>query len=295
MSAYSPAFRAHLESECTTLCHCWRVTRRDGQSFGFTDHDRALTVDGFAYEPQSGFATSEARASLGMAADAVDVEGALSSDVIAEDDIAGGLFDGATVQTLLVNWQTPTQFASIRRAVIGKIVRADGRFVAELESVAASLDRPNGRYLRRTCDARLGDARCGVNMSAGALNGSGAVVQQTAPATIRVSGLGGFAAAWFSFGEISWTGGALQGRSAIVVDHRIASEGGLIVLPADEAMPAPGDTFSIVAGCDKQFATCKSKFSNPVNFRGFPHLPGNDAAYGYVTGGGQFDGGPIVE
>jgi uncharacterized phage protein (TIGR02218 family) len=295
LSAYSPAFRAHLESECTTLCHCWRVTRRDGQSFGFTDHDRALTVDGFAYEPQSGFATSEARASLGMAADAVDVEGALSSDVIAEDDIAGGLFDGATVQTLLVNWQTPAQFASIRRAVIGKIVRADGRFVAELESVAASLDRPNGRYLRRTCDARLGDARCGVNMSAGALSGSGAVVQQTAPATIRVSGLGGFAAGWFSFGEISWTGGALQGRSAIVVDHRIASEGVLIALPADEAMPGPGDTFSIVAGCDKQFATCKAKFSNPVNFRGFPHLPGNDAAYGYVTGGGQFDGGPIVE
>ncbi|TYR34285.1 DUF2163 domain-containing protein [Mesorhizobium microcysteis] len=295
MSAYSPAFRAHLESECTTLCHCWRVTRRDGQSFGFTDHDRALTVDGFAYEPQSGFATSEARASLGMAADAVDVEGALSSDVIAEDDIAGGLFDGATVQTLLVNWQTPAQFASIRRAVIGKIVRTDGRFVAELESVAASLDRPNGRYLRRTCDARLGDARCGVNMSAGALNGRGAVVQQTAPATIRVSGLGGFAAGWFSFGEISWTGGALQGRSAIVVDHRIASEGVLIALPADEAMPGPGDTFSIVAGCDKQFATCKAKFSNPVNFRGFPHLPGNDAAYGYVTGGGQFDGGPIVE
>lgn len=295
MSAYSPAFRAHLESECTTLCHCWRVTRRDGQSFGFTDHDRALTVDGFAYEPQSGFATSEARASLGMAADAVDVEGALSSDVIAEDDIAGGLFDGATVQTLLVNWQTPAQFASIRRAVIGKIVRTDGRFVAELESVAASLDRPNGRYLKRTCDARLGDARCGVNMSAGALNGSGAVVQQTAPATIRVSGLGGFAAGWFSFGEIFWTGGALQGRSAIVVDHRIASEGVLIALPADEAMPGPGDTFSIVAGCDKQFATCKAKFSNPVNFRGFPHLPGNDAAYGYVTGGGQFDGGPIVE
>ena len=40
---------------------------------------------------------------------------------------------------------------------------------------------------------------------------------------------------------------------------------------------APGDTFSVTAGCDKQFATCKSKFANGLNFRGFPFMPGNDA------------------
>ena len=37
-----------------------------------------------------------------------------------------------------------------------------------------------------------------------------------------------------------------------------------------------GDTFTIRAGCDKQFTTCKAKFSNVANFRGFPHIPGND-------------------
>jgi len=29
-------------------------------------------------------------------------------------------------------------------------------------------------------------------------------------------------------------------------------------------------------GCDKRFATCVSRFDNAVNFRGEPHLPGND-------------------
>ena len=37
-----------------------------------------------------------------------------------------------------------------------------------------------------------------------------------------------------------------------------------------------GDTFRIVAGCDKQFTTCRTKFANVPNFRGFPHVPGND-------------------
>jgi uncharacterized phage protein (TIGR02218 family) len=29
-------------------------------------------------------------------------------------------------------------------------------------------------------------------------------------------------------------------------------------------------------GCDKRFATCVSRFNNAANFRGEPHLPGND-------------------
>ena len=37
-----------------------------------------------------------------------------------------------------------------------------------------------------------------------------------------------------------------------------------------------GQAFTITAGCDKHLDTCKAKFANVVNFRGFPHMPGND-------------------
>lgn len=295
MSVFSPIFREHLAGDATTLCHCWRLTRRDGAAFRFTDHDRPLTVGGQTYQPESGLAQSEARASLGLGIDAVDVEGALSSDLLSEADIAAGLFDGAIVETLLVNWRTPSQFAHIRKAAIGKITLADGRFLAELESVAAGLDQPNGRYLRRACDARLGDARCRKNLSGSEWNGTGTVLGAAAWGSVRVSGIDGFAAGWFSHGEVTWTGGVLDGGICAVVDHRRTLEGTLLVLPAAEAMPAAGTTFAVVAGCDKSFATCKAKFSNPLNFRGFPHLPGNDAGYGYVAEGGEFDGEALVE
>ena len=39
---------------------------------------------------------------------------------------------------------------------------------------------------------------------------------------------------------------------------------------------AVGDTFRVTAGCDKRFATCRHEFANVANFRGFPHMPGND-------------------
>ena len=48
---------------------------------------------------------------------------------------------------------------------------------------------------------------------------------------------------------------------------------------------AAGDTFAVTAGCDKQFATCRAKFANAVNFRGFPHMPGNDFVAAYPRAG----------
>jgi uncharacterized phage protein (TIGR02218 family) len=53
---------------------------------------------------------------------------------------------------------------------------------------------------------------------------------------------------------------------------------------------APGDGFTLGAGCDKQFATCKTKFANGINFRGFPYMPGNDAALSAPTATQLLDG-----
>ena len=66
MSAYPETLLAHMAREVTTLCHCWRLTRADGQVSGYTDHDRALTVGGTLFAPETGFSASEARDTLGL-------------------------------------------------------------------------------------------------------------------------------------------------------------------------------------------------------------------------------------
>jgi len=295
VTVYPEALAGHLGRDVTTVCHCWRLTRKDGQVSGYTDHDRMLTVDGSAFEPDSGFSASEARDSLGFSVDTVDVEGALSSERIADADIAAGLYDGARVETFLVNWREPAQFVLIRTATIGRIVRRDDGFVAELESFTRALDQRNGRYVTRLCDAELGDARCAVLLAQPAYSGAGAVVSAGPSDTIAVSGLGGFSSGWFARGVLTWGTGARAGRIERIADHRVDQATVAIVLqsPSGPAIEA-GDTFSVVAGCDKRFGTCREKFDNALNFRGFPHLPGNDAAYGYVADGGNFDGGPVV-
>lgn len=291
--SYPTELRDHLGQTVTSVCRCWRLTTRDGVALGYTDHDMPLAVDGTMCEPQSGFSASEAKQSLGLQVDSVDVEGALSSASIADEDISAGLLDGASVETFLVNWRAPQHFARIGRSVVGKITRSDGRFVAELESRMRSLDQPNGRYVLRRCDAELGDARCRFALGA-AHRGYGTVLEVRNRSEIVASGLGSFQSGWFAAGLLDWTSGRWSGGQVRVARHGKAGSSATLYLTAGAVLPEAGDSFSIVAGCDKSFATCRGRFGNALNFRGFPHLPGNDQAYAYATDTGSFDGGAVV-
>ncbi len=293
MSGFDGPFLAHLERDVTTLCHCWIVERRDGVILGFTDHDRSLTIGEVLCQPQSGMTATEARDAIGLAGDATDIEGALSSEAISEADIAAGRYDGATVTTLLANWRAPAQHAVLRKATVGKITRGDGAFRVELNGPAAALERRIGRHFRRCCDATLGDARCGFDLTIAGFHGAGSVLARRG-GEIDVSGLDAFAAGWFDKGVLAWSSGARSGAEVPIAGHR--RENGAVSLTLAEGGEgvADGDAFTIVAGCDKRFETCRTKFANRFNFRGFPHMPGNDAAYAYVTDGIAFDGGALV-
>jgi uncharacterized phage protein (TIGR02218 family) len=103
--------------------------------------------------------------------------------------------------------------------------------------------------------------------------------------------LSDYANNWFTCGLLTWLTGANAGRKAEVKLHSKEGSAARIELWQRVADPiAPGDNFLTVAGCDKQFATCKAKFDNVANFRGFPHVPGNDFMLSVASREGKNDG-----
>ena len=58
MRTISTALTAHLAGEVLTTATLWKITRRDGQVFGFTDHDSDLTVSGVTYASTGGHTSS---------------------------------------------------------------------------------------------------------------------------------------------------------------------------------------------------------------------------------------------
>ncbi|MCU4182232.1 DUF2163 domain-containing protein [Bosea sp. BH3] len=282
---------AHLEGGATTLCRCWSLTRRDGLILGFTDHDRPLAFDSVTYQAVAGLEAAETTAELGFAIGGGDVAGAFAASGLNEADLARGLYDDARVSIWLVNWAEVEQRLLLEEGFVGEVRRGELGFTAEVRSFAKAFDEERGRLYLRSCSADLGDARCGVALAAAAAT----VDASDGRLGLSATGLASYPDGHFTGGRLVFTGGANAGFATEVKRHGI--EGGAAVFQLWQAPPAaiePGDAFSVTPGCDKSFATCRAKFGNGVNFRGFPHMPTTDFIIGGVRpGDGALDGGSL--
>jgi len=289
MRVLDPALKAHLASGVTTLATCWRITRADGFVLGFTDHDRALTFDATQFAPESGADGSAINSTADLAVDNSDIDGALSADALSGEDLAAGRYDGAAVEIFRVNWAAPEQRVLVKSGVIGEVSRSGDAFKAELRGLSHHLDQTIGRVYQRLCDINLGSAKCGVDLGDPAYNTAGIVTALRDDQSFIADGFGDFDDGWFAHGLLSWTSGANAGTAAHI---KTQGPNGAIALwlPAG-AMVAAGDAFTATAGCDKRFETCREKFSNAVNFRGQPYMPGNDFAVSYPLRSENNDGG----
>jgi uncharacterized phage protein (TIGR02218 family) len=278
---------AALASGVTTFGRCWRVTRRDGVALGFTDHDDDLAFDGVEYRAASGMTASAAEHALGLAVGGLDVVGALDEAALSEADLARGAYDGAEVRLFLVDWRAPETRLLLFAGALGEVARERGVFTAELRSLTHALAQPRGRIYQRGCDADLGDARCGVNLASPAHRAEGVVSAVTGPRGFRAAALAGRGTI-FARGRLVWTSGANAGAAAEVRRHA----GDAAELAETPAMAiVEGDAFTVTAGCDKTFETCRKRFANQVNFRGFPQMPGNDWLALPARAGDENDGG----
>lgn len=288
MRAFSPEFSESLARGATTLATCWILRRRDGSVFGFTDHDRPLAVDGVLCDPAAGADAMAFDSAADLSVDNTSVEGVLSSDRLSAVELFSGRFDGARVEIWRVDWRNPAARALLKRMTVGEVKRQGARFVAELRGPAFALEEPRGRVYQRGCDAVLGDARCGVDLTEPQFFREGAVAEIISDGRFRVEGLVDVAPADFAGGRLDWLGGANAGTSAEVLS---ASATEIAIAAAPARAIGAGDAFRLVAGCDKTFATCRGRFQNAENFRGFPYIPGDDAVLTYPLRGENNDGG----
>ncbi|HEX8445130.1 MAG TPA: DUF2163 domain-containing protein [Sphingomonas sp.] len=260
-----------LTPQLTRVAFCWRLDRRDGVSLGFTGHDRDLEVDGLRYAAAPGMVPSAVTRSEGFAVESLDISGALTDDRIAAADLDAGRWDGAAVRLFAIDWGDPDAVpVPLARGEIGDVDRRDAAFEAELRGPTAVLERPVVERTSPECRADLGDARCRVDM-AGLIR----VIRITAVVdaqTVMVAAGEPVANGWGG-GRARWLEGPGAGLSIGIA----RSAGAMLVLRDPPRWPvAAGDRILLTEGCDRSLATCATRFGNAVNFRGEPHLPGND-------------------
>ncbi|XWN33730.1 MAG: DUF2163 domain-containing protein [Devosia sp.] len=281
MRPISQSMQAHLDATVTTMCRCWRLERVDGVVMGFTDHDREVVIDEDRYSALSGFASTGDVTKAGLSVGGLEIEGALASDALTAEDLEDGRYDGAKMDLWLVNWMTG-QRVHLRSGTLGEVTRADGAFRAEVRGPMQALEAVRGRLFTRKCDADLGDARCQVDVGAMTV---GAVVVALDDQHVTVSGLDGYDEGHFSAGVLVVASGARAGSRRAIVRHSLVGAAVVLTLRGEILGLEAGDALTVMPGCDKCFETCRDKFSNHLNFQGFPHIPGEDRAFTYVRPG----------
>lgn len=262
----------------TTIARAWAVGRDDGLTLGFTDHDRVLRFDGIEFRPDSGLSAKAVVQGAGLAVDNSEAEGVLSDDAITEADLMAGRWDGAEVRLWEVDWRRVGARRLLFRGSLGEVTRQGRAFRAELRGLGEALNRPLGRVYHPRCSAVLGDGQCRANLDAPGYSATAAIRQVSEGQVFTFDGLPGFDLRWFERGTLTVTSGAATGLSGVVKrDIPVPGGGREVELWTSLGIaPAAGDIVRLLAGCDRRSETCRLKFNNFLNFRGFPHLPSED-------------------
>jgi uncharacterized phage protein (TIGR02218 family) len=260
--------RTFFATPLGTAAAWWRVYRRDGVALAFTTHDRDLWFDGLLHRAAPGVLPSAIRRTIGFEDDESEVEGALSHGAIRAEDLSAGRFDGARVESGVVDWQT-LEAAALYGGSIAGVSQEATSFSAQLRSAKADLAIDPVPLSSPTCRARFCGPGCTLNPAAHETVATLIAFDADANrATFNVADH-----APFALGELRFLDGAQAGLPMRVL--AVSSAGLTLDRPLDTDT-ASGLRARLREGCDRTIATCSGRFSNAVNFRGEPFLPGND-------------------
>lgn len=282
----------HLSSGTSDVARCWRLTRKDGTQFGFTDHDVDIQFEGLEFKANSGLSAGALTQTTGLSVDNSEAVGALSDTSIREADLAAGRFDDAAVEAWHVCWSNPDIRELVFRGTLGEVTRTGQAFSAELRGLAEALNRPTGNVYHSACSCVLGDAKCGVHLETPPYSTNAQIALLDGGRAFRFKGLGKYQARWFEKGTLTVQDGPASDLSGVIKNDRVDGSLRVIELWAPLGVsPNEDDTVRLTVGCDKRMETCRLKFDNVLNFRGFPDIPGEDWLVAHPTRAWVLNGG----
>jgi uncharacterized phage protein (TIGR02218 family) len=262
-----------IASATLSLARCWKITLIDATVLGFTDHDQDIEIDDVTYLAATGYTASAIETSGALNVDQLEVAGILESPSITENELRAGRWDYAQVEIFICDWRDPSGGRLIQRfGHLGEVTAKGQRFQAELRGLMQQLQQSVGAIYQASCRADFGDAQCKFN--AASVTFTVAIEAVSSDGRTLSSAALTQPADYFTQGKCAFVDGANVGH---IAEIKVSAVGSIELQMPPPYAPALGDSIAVTAGCQKRWdADCRDKFSNLVNFRGEPYLPGTN-------------------
>lgn len=278
MKTFSPELAAHYASGSTTMAMALRIEREDGNVYTFTSADQDAVIDGERYLSAPGLEVSNLVSTAGFQVDNMELTVMPDDAVLTRNSFIARLWKGARFELFAYNWADISMGKNvIKVGWLGETKLGDVTVTVELRSLRQALQQEVGEYTSQTCRNRLGDERCKVDLTPLIHDG----VVASAPDRYTISGISQ-PDDYFSEGTLHFFSGANAGVTLKVRSYTA----GVFELATALPFPAlPGDEITAVAGCRKRLQDCRDRYSNVLNMRAEPHIPGIDALTAYPLPG----------
>jgi uncharacterized phage protein (TIGR02218 family) len=285
----SPALLAILNGTSDYLmADLYTLTLSGGTILRWTSCDIPLVFGGQDFDPAGknnapGIVRGTVEKSLGLAVSTLDLTLHCGDSV----QLLGipmplaahnGAFDNAQVQldrTFMATWgDTSAGAVPLFYGNVGEVnptsttVKLNCRDIVDLLNV----QMPKNLFLPM-CSHLLYDPGCGISKAAFTI--SATIAAGASVTTFHAATSTGKPAGYFQDGVLTMTSGAAAGATRAVMSFDGTQ---FILAMALPAAPAAGDTFTVSAGCPRDYGTCGSRFSNQVHFRGFKDVPPAETA-----------------
>ncbi len=255
-----------------------KITRLDGVILRIAEADEAITVSGNTFSPLAGCEISAVKHILGGESGSMQINFAHSvGGTIDTSSVNNGFWDGASVQLYIINRNSISTLG-------------DAMFTGYIEPVNLDPIGSAGSFDIRGLSARAEafiqtfQPMCRTDLFSSLCQLVASDFDQAATVgtiidryNTTVAGLGsppadgwfnqgtGVTAAGFKFEIAQWTQGTLRLRT---------------YLPICLTRFTVGLGLTLYPGCDKTGVTCRTKFSNKINFQGEDHFLGVNSIVG---------------
>lgn len=274
--------QAVYDTRAGIIAYGLRLTRTDGEVFGWTSADIDASIGGVDYVAAPGLDVQSWSTSAGLAVDNTEITVLADDALITRIDILAGVWNNAAFYLFRYNAEDPSDGVEpIGAGTLGELTPRRGAYVAELRGLQQYLQQPVGAVSTKTCRARFADWPQAVSdtvkcrLAHGDWTETGTVTGVTSRQVFQDTGRAE-AADHFGEGILTWTSGNNDGQRAKVKLY--AADGTFTLLLPMLRDVQVGDTYSVIAGCRKRLdEDCVARFGNAVNFQAEPHRPTLDA------------------
>lgn len=265
-------YKKFMIKDVTTIVNCFSIEFENGNKLGYTNHTSDII---FIEEPNliyksTGFTNTANQKTSSMNVDNLDSDFMIDDIDIKQNDLERGIWNNAKIKYFRCNYSLPFSYnyiEKIQKGIVADITKNKNYFSLEVSSLTQNLQTRSVKITKPTCDAQFCDNQCKLDINNYTNN---AVIQyvvtnkefilETSPSENLENGL------------IEFTSGDAYLQKIEIKSFDTTTKT-LILKEECNYNVQIGDTIKLVDGCDKLKKTCKTKYNNVVNFRGFSFIP----------------------